>query len=250
MKSMRKMLVGSCLLAAIIAANAKAQLGFEVTADYNGKYVWRGQNLDDEAVFQPGISVAYEGLTAGIWGSLELTDENGHSGEFTEVDYYVDYSAAVPGTEKLGFSLGAVYYDFPNTDFEGTTELYWGFSYDCFLSPSITFNHDVDEVEGMYVSAGIGHTIEEIFEVGEDVPVALDLAASLGWGDSSYNDVYWGVDDSAFNDLTLSAALPFEIAGWGISPTVNYVLLVGDDIKDAAADDDVFYFGIGLSKSF
>ena len=53
------------------AAFADDEIGFELTADYFGKYIWRGQNLSDDPVFQPGISATYGNLTAGIWCNLD-----------------------------------------------------------------------------------------------------------------------------------------------------------------------------------
>jgi hypothetical protein len=243
-----------CLLTALTSnVFALEEVGVEITADYFGKYIWRGQNLSDDPVFQPGISMSYGGFTFGIWGSLETTSINSNSGEFTEVDQYLDYSSEVPGVEGLGYSLGLIYYDFPETTVPRTTEVYWGFSLDAPLSPSITFNHDIDEADGLYISLGLGHSMEKIFDLGPETPVAMELGASYGWGDSSYNKYYWGVNDSKANDLTLSAAFPFEIGGWTINPSINYVALVSSDIKRTNAygrDDDFLFVGIGLSKGF
>jgi hypothetical protein len=226
---------------------------FSLTADYFGKYIWRGQNLNDDPAFQPGFSASYKGLTAGVWGSLDTTDIHDNSGKFTEIDYYADYSGDVPGIESLGFSVGTIYYDFPNTTYNATTELYWGLNLDMPLSPSVTFYHDIDEADGLYISTGISHTIDKILELGPDVPVALKLGANYGWADSSYNEFYWGLDKSKSNDISLSAALPFEVGGWSMTPSVHYVMLVDSDIKDTdmcSTDDNEFFVGIGFSKTF
>jgi hypothetical protein len=241
------------LVALTTAVFAQDNMEFEFTSDFNGKYVWRGQNLDDDPVFQPGLSASYKGLTAAIWGNLELTNINGNSGDFSELDYSIDYSGNIPDVEEVGFSIGAIYYDFPGTTVPSTTELYWGFSLDTTLSPSITFYHDIDEADGLYISAGIGHSIEKIFELGPENPVAMELGASYGWGDSSYNKYYWGLNSSKSNDLALSASFPFEVGGWTINPSINYVALISNGIKKTNAygtDDDLFFVGIGLSKGF
>ena len=260
MKSLNRMLVGACL---IIILNTNTEVlaqdkpEFSLTADYFVKYIWRGQNLNDDPVFQPGFSATYWGFTAGIWGNLDTTDIHrdefsgqDNNGEFTEVDYYADYSGSIPGLDILGFSVGAIYYDFPNTRYEGTTEVYGGLSLDVLLSPSVTFYRDVDEVKGLYVSASIEHEFEKIFELGPDIPVALDLGASFGWANSAYNCVYWGVDKNKANDLAFSVSLPFEIAGISITPSFHYMMLVDSDIKDSSGYDDEFFVGIGLSKGF
>lgn len=254
MKWQNRIVSGVLILVVSTAAIfAEGDLGFEFTSDFNGKYIWRGQNLDDDPVFQPGFSVSYKGLTAAIWGNFELTNINGNSGDFSELDYSIDYSGDLPDMEDVGFSIGAIYYDFPGTTAPSTTELYWGFSLDTTLSPSITFFHDIDEADGLYISAGIGHSIEKILDLGPDVPVTMEVGASYGWGDSSYNKYYWGLSDSKANDLVLSACFPFEIGGWTVNPSLNYVTLISDDIRrtDAYSSDcDFFFVGIGLMKGF
>ena len=187
---------------------AEQAVGVDVSADFFGKYVWRGQNLNDSTVFQPGIGVTYGGLTGSIWGNLDMTAENDNRYDFTEYDYAIDYSSSVPGIDGVDFSIGAIYYRFPSVKPSSTTEVYWGFSFDLPLSPSLTVYHDVDQADGTYVTAGVGHSFEKVFELSSELPVGMDVGASIGWGDSDYNDYYWGVNNSKMNDLTLSVSFP------------------------------------------
>lgn len=162
----------------------------------------------------------------------------------------------------LGYSVGLIHYDFPvNGSADDTTEIYAGLSLDVPASPSVTFYYDVDEVKGgTYISFGVGHSFEDVFELGPNTPVGVDLSASLGWANSDYNKVYWGAkpDGSAMggkmNDLVLSVAFPFELAGFDVTASLNYVALVSDDIRRTDAygmgRDDSFYAGIGLAKVF
>ncbi|MBA7644497.1 hypothetical protein ES703_52241 [subsurface metagenome] len=235
------------------AEKDKLMVHFEVTADFFSKYIWRGQNLSDDPVFQTGINLSYSKLTATIWGNMDLTNINGNSGDFSELDYCLDYSSEVPGIKGVGYSIGAAYYSFPGTEVEDTTELYWGLNFDLPLSPSVMVYHDVDEAEGTYVSLAAVHSIEKIIELGPDMPLGMEIGASLGWGSGSYNKYYWGTDQSKLNDLTFSVSFPVEIAGWSVGPSLNYVTLLSDDIRDTDAygtDSDFFFVGVSLSKSF
>ncbi len=255
---MKKLVLGLLMTTAVISGNVFAMDGvsFDVTADFYSKYVWRGQLINDDPAFQPGISMTIDKFTAGIWGSLDLTDYTGNSGEFIEYDYYLDYTTTV--AEGIDLSVGVINYYFPG--FEDTTEIYWGFAFDLPLSPSVTVYHDVDEVKGTYVSVGVGHTFENIAEICPDTPVSMEIGASLGWGSESYNKAYWGAPatSSALNDLAVSVAFPFEMGGWTISPSVNYVTLVDDDVRKSDSfatsthtqDSDYFFTGISLSTSF
>ncbi len=232
---------------------AEQAVGIDVSADFFGKYVWRGQNLNDATVFQPGIGITYGGLTGSIWGSLDMTDENDNRYDFTEYDFSIDYSASLPVVEGAGFSVGVINYRFPSLTPTSTTEVYCGFNFDLPLSPSVTVYRDVDQADGTYVSFGVGHTFEKVFQLSTDIPVGMEIGASVGWADSKYNNFYWGVDNSKMNDLTLSLSFPLEVNGWTVSPSVNYVTLLSNDIRRTDVYDtksDYVFAGISLSKSF
>ena len=160
-----------CGTGVVIAENIE----FGVTADYFGKYIWRGQNLSDDPVFQPGISASYGGFTGSVWGNIDTTSINAESGEFTEYDYSLDYSGDI--ADGVGFSVGVINYYFPSA--EDTTEIYWGFGLDVPLSPSVTVYHDVDEIKGTYVSFGLSHSVEKIGEIADGIPVGLDIGARI-----------------------------------------------------------------------
>ena len=51
---------------------AAEEVDFEITADYFGKYIWHGQNLSEDPVFQPGLSASYKGLAAAIHSTLKV----------------------------------------------------------------------------------------------------------------------------------------------------------------------------------
>lgn len=245
------------LFLATLMSNGALKAGDEVSigasADLFSKYVWRGQNLLDDWVLQPGASIGYKNLTASVWGNLDLTDENYNKGEFSEVDLALDYSAQVADSDILSYSVGVIYYDFPVSDAGGDTwEVYWGFGLDVPASPSVTVYHDVDEANGTYISFGIGHSFENVVELGPDTWLGVDLSAGIGWGSGGYNEFYWGPGKSAMNDLVLSAAFPFEVAGFSVTPSVNYVTLMSDEIRspNSYGSNDTWYAGVGFSKEF
>lgn len=232
------------------AAEEESQLGFEITVDFFSKYIWRGQNLDDDYVFQPGFSATYGSFTAGIWGNLEMTNINGESGEFTEWDFYLDYTADLEAVEGVSFSAGFIQYHFPSVVGD-TKEVYWGFGFDLPLSPSVTVYHDIDLIDGTYVSVGAGHSFGEIVNVS-GLSVGMDAGITYGWGDSDYNKGYWSVADGKSNDLVLSLAFPMELAdGWSFTASINYAMLLDDTIRSTAGvDNDHFFTGMSLAKSF
>ena len=253
MEKLKCLIVGlSMLLFGTVAAFGESELDFELTVDYVSKYIWRGQNISDDPVFQPGLGASYKGLTAAIWGNLETTSINNNSGEFTEWDYSLDYSGDFPGLKGVGYSVGLINYHFPSVVGD-TTEFYWGLNFDLPLSPSITVYHDIDQVKGTYASLGLSHSIDKVAELAPDMPVGMEISASLGFGGSSYNESYWGAKKDKLNDLAISVSLPTEIAGWTVAPSLNYVTLVSDSIRASdsfRSESDYFFVGVSLSKSF
>ena len=256
---MKKCLMVAAVLTVLASVSAKAadvneaaKIGVEITADFYSKYIWRGQNLSDDYVFQPCTSLSYGSITACIWGNWDMTSINDNDKQISELDYSIDYSNPVPGIDGLSYSVGAIYYDFPGTAVPSTTELYFGLGLDVFLSPAIKVYRDVDEVDGTYVNFSVGHTVEEIAKIG-DTPIAMVTGASIGWGDSSYDKYYWGVDSDKLNDIALSVAFPMEIGGWTFKPSVNYVSIVSSDLREADTyrpESDYFFTGLSLSKAF
>ncbi len=252
---MRVKLAFIAVFVLMIASVAQAEIeitptvGFSV--DYNGKYVWRGQNVTDDPVLQPSTSIGLGNLTLGVWGNMETTSVNGEKNALTEVDYTIDYSASVPGTEELGYSVGLINYDFP-TGTAQTYELYLGLSLDTLLSPSFTYYYDYDDVKSSYVSVGIGHSMADI--LGEGSGVSADLSASLGWGAKKYNNAYWGVNESAVNDIAFAAAFPFPAGPVTVTPSLNYIILSDSSIKGSTnfggPTSDLFFAGIGASIEF
>ena len=240
-----------------VVGNAVAQdepvFSADLTVDYNSKYVWRGIQVVDESVIQPGVSGSAYGFTGSIWANIDMTDINGTQGEFSEIDYALDYSTAI-GESPVGVSAGIIHYLFPTigaTD-ASTTEIYFGAGFDTFLSPFITYYLDVNSVDGGYLQFGIGHSLE--METDSDVTIGLDMSASFGLGDSDYNSVYFGVSEAELNDFTASIGVPIGFSnGLSLTPSFNVSTLLGEQIGDMADYYDArtnVWFGLGFAKSF
>lgn len=255
---MKKMLV-FCLVAFLFSTGnvlaEESEVGVKVTTSYYSKDIWRGQNLNDGPVFQPSINVTYGKLTATTWSNFNLTNCNGRSGLYEVDPIILDYSDNVPGVEGVGYSIGLTYYTFPGSEIKDTTEIYAGLNFDLPWNPSITLNRDVDEAGGSYVAFGLGHSVEKIAELSEDMPIGLEAGANLGWGSASYNKYYWGNDHHKLNDLTFSLAFPVKICetGWTLTPSLNYATILSGSLRDTDAygsESDFFFVGLSLHKAF
>ena len=233
---------------AVADAQAASDWSFSIDAAYNSKYVWRGINTVNGSVFQPSVTVGYKGLSLNVWGNMDLSDVNGHSGRFTELDYTLGYGW---DCGDLAFGVGAIYYRFPHTGFPDTTELYASVGVNTLLSPTLTVYQDIDEADGTYISLGVSHTFEDVWQPAENVSMSVDLSDSIGFGSSNYNDYYFGVDHSAFNNVLVTLGLPVQIGEhWTLTPSVNCSALLGHDIRHATPHDDNVWGGLTLSCSF
>ncbi len=231
--------------------------GVEVglTGDFFSKSMWRGQNIVDTWVFQPGVSVGYKGLTGSVWNNMNVKDEpvGGvpvEAGNLTETDLSLDYSNNVPGVEKIGFSVGAIYYDYLNIHLHPTAEAYAGFNLDIPAAPTIRWFYDFDQADGSYVQFSVGHTIEKLQEWRDNCYCGLQVGASMGLGTTHYNRFYFGLDETALNDLTLTAGLPICFGKLTIKPSLGYSTMLNKDIRAATEKSDNFWGGVGLAYAF
>jgi hypothetical protein len=239
---------------------------FSHSQSFMTKYIWRGWNLGDEPVWQTDSSISWYGLTLDLWTNYTLNDEKGEDvgyQEFTEIDYTVDYSFNVGEMsdmlgidspdllDPLGFSMGYIYYTFPNVDWDDkyfdTHELYFGVSYDTFLQPYFIWYWDVDSGKGdstgggngSYFQFGLGHTFE--FEES-------GISASLGWS-TGINNEQW-TDETGWADMVFSGDVTIPVFNYfTVTPNVAYSLILDRDTYNDASENE-FYGGITIGFEY
>ena len=136
---MGKTVLSGVALALVLAlagpAVAQDEAAVSVGVDVVSDYVWRGQVRNDDGALQPWGCVEYSGFTFGLWGSMDLDDQpNDAQWEFTEVDVKASYAIPI-GTYAL--DVGAVYYNYPNSDAESTYEIFGTFTF----SDAVSYTH-------------------------------------------------------------------------------------------------------------
>ena len=268
-----KSLVVLLVMVAVSASVMAVELDVDLSTDFLSRYVWRGQDSGQTAVVQPSTTISKDGYSFNVWGNMPLSDIDssdasaaGRSFTFTEVDYTLDYTGDVPGSDILDFSAGYIMYYFPSTTAMTAgaatggnpatfQELYAGLAVDTLLNPSvtiyrgITFNNEVGLLggnNGWYINAGVDHSVALPEEL------ALDLSASIGWGDSNYNNSFWtGMPGDGLNDLVVGASLPTDIAGITLVPQVSYITVVDSQVRSGGGpNNDYWVAGVGAAKAF
>ncbi len=252
-KKMGRLGLGIIMLITLMANAAMAQdeqvFNADITIDYASMYVWRGIPVVRESVLQPGVAGSAYGFTGSIWANIDMTDFNGTAGEFSEIDYALDYSGSV-GDSVVGYSVGVIHYIFPTvgaTD-ASTTEIYGGLSFDVPLSPFIAVYGDVNAIDGAYVQFGVGHSLE--MEIDSDYSVGLDLSASFGFGSSGYNSGYFGIDEAKWNDFTIGVGVPFNLKYVSLTPSFNMSTMISEEIGDTLSERTNYWFALSFGKSF
>lgn len=242
------------LVAALPAVGAEANLDLVV----HSHYVWRGQVLHDDAVFQPSLTVESPyGLKFNTWANMNLRD-NGLKRDFSEADLTLAYTHEVG--ERISLEAGVVQYVLKTAS--NTREIYATVGLNVPLSPTLSVFYDFDEVDDLYVQAGSSHSLA----LAEKL--TLDLGATVGFGGKDYNDYYFSyqppvcktgeaisADRAAFNDATLSAGLTYAFSETlSLAVNVYYTALLDSDIRDAAqatfGDKNKMYGGVTLTRSF
>ncbi len=243
------------VLAAGTAAADDKVITYGFSTDYFSKYIWRGQNVDNSSVLQPAFSANAYGFTGSIWSNIDMTNRSAvapdNAWEFSEYDLTLDYTGTIPDFNWVSWSVGTIYYQFPNQVFNPTTEIYGGFSLTQVpLTPTFKWFRDVQEIHGSYFQYSIGQTFDKVYVMNENCYCGLLLGASYGWANAAYDRGYFGVNSGQSNDLTFSAALCTQVYSWMIKPSINYSSMLGNSIRDATDKSDNFWVGLGISTTF
>ncbi len=249
MRCSRRLFVVGAILFTILGADAGFALAeeepslprpdFGLDFAFVNMYVWRGMVLTDGPVFEPSATLGYKGASINVWGNLDLDNVNGTSGDFNEIDLTLDYTRSI---KEFSLSAGLIYYDFPNTDFRSTLELYAGVGLEILLQPTVTVYFDVDQAEGIYGTLGLSHSFA--LPGSDAVSWSLDLATSVGLGSSQYVDFYFGVDNAAFTDFYAEGSLPVTILDTvTVTPYVGVSMVLDNALRKAVDDSDNFIVG-------
>ena len=248
MKNVKVAVLTVVMVMACIVPSGFAEVETSSTAsvDVMSSYVWRGIQIHEDVAIQPSVGITYGGFGANMWADFD-TDED--VSEAIETDLTLNYVFSVG---KFGFDLGYIYYMLDG--FNDTQEFYASVGYDVLLSPAVTLYWDVEEGDGGFAVASIGHSFGFV-----DDKLSLDLGAS-----ASYNieNLIMGVDEdgdefSDFYNGELSASLGYSITdAFSAGASIAYSVPLSDDAENSIesmsqdGDSDHLYGGVSFALSF
>jgi hypothetical protein len=213
--------------------------------DFNSRYVWRGLLLDGP-VEQPSAWISAFGFTFTAWGNVAMTSAYGgaglNSGGLT-LTYERDWEKL-----RVEAALGA-YVGRQSSDIESrnTMEGSLGLSYPVGpLRIFTTHAFDVLAYRGSYFGeAGLE------YERQVTKNVEFSISARSGWASSKFNDVYIGVDKSAFNFVGAEGSLTWYLGSrMYFRPHIEFSSITDRRLRGQLAPADIVTFGLafGLRK--
>jgi len=217
----------------------KLEVGYNV--DLLTKYVWRAQNLTDDTVLQPSVTLGGRNLKFALWANMDLTNVNGRAGVTTEIDYTATYAWS---SDKWKYSLGVANYSFPTGAYLSMTELFASVSYDAPLTCTLTLNHEVESAHGYYAALSLNRS----FDLSRRV--CLSLAGTLGYSSTHTALSYFRFEKSGFSDALFSMQLPVKFSeSLSVAPGIYYSTVLDGDMRTQQKNDNVWY-GLTFSGSF
>jgi uncharacterized protein (TIGR02001 family) len=249
----KAMMFGLVAMAAVSTVSAKEPV--EVTAEVAlmSSYIWRGQVINNGPVMQPQLTLAQYGVSFNIWGNWDM-DRNysGQAGDFSEIDLSLAYTLPI-NINQMSIDVGVISYQFPANDGgggESTAELFTTVTLQSipFVIPSFTAYGDIKSVDGAYFLMDVVAP----FEISEYLSV--EGGASVGYGSTRYNSVYWSQGDGeGFNDFNLYANAKYEITeDVSVSATVGYTWVDGARWDNAVSYEarEKFFGGVNVAYDF
>ncbi len=242
-----------CMIAVMMMGLAAAQAAeVDLTVDFASAYVFRGVTLNRDAVMQPGLEVTglpiaerFGEFAVGTWANFDLSSGGSDYGlaqnQFSEIDYYGDYSLPLEVVD-----LGMVYteYTYPNSEDSADREL------------AVYVGKDVLDT-GLYVEASAnyglagGVTKDWYLQAGLEYGVDLlpnVLSASVGAGVG-----YLVQDDgpNGWHDGIFSADLGYALAeNLSVNLALMHIVQLDSDVLMDENYDRSTVGMAGLNLSF
>jgi hypothetical protein len=214
--------------------------------DFNSRYVWRGLLLDDGPVGQPSAWISAFGFTLTAWSNVAMTDASGVAG-LNSGGLILTYDR---DWEKLRLEAALdAYMGRMSSDIESRNTMEGSLKLSYPAGPLRIFTthaFDVLAYRGSYFG-------EAGLEYERQVTKSAEFTISVrsGWASSKFNDVYIGVDKSAFNFVGAEASLTFYLGSrMYFRPHIEFSSITDRRLRGQLAPADIVTFGLafGLRK--
>ncbi len=260
---MRRWSSGIALLAVLAIPGVSHAADASAGVDVFSAYLWRGTTFQDTPVVQPWVDIS--GIPLGrnvslginVWSNLPLRDVKEDGALKVDGLEFSEFDPTLTLTLPKGFRVGYVEYTFPTTrsvhallaedrieETFATRELFAGWSGTVVANANVNIDvsYDVDEVDGLYGSIGLGRS----FTLRPKLVAAIEGLA--GFASRNFSVAY-GAGKAGLFDYNLEGKLRFtprETIAVGL--TLGYA---GSFDEDVLPEQPVkVYGGVTASLSF
>ncbi len=220
----------------------QSTLTYGAEMDFNSNYVWRGLLLDGGPVGQPSAWISAFGFTLTAWSNVAMTNTSGssalQSGGLT-MAYNRDW-------EKLRIEAAVDAYSGqqgPDIEAQNTMEGSLKLSYPAGpLRIFTTHSFDVLAYRGSYFGeAGLEYA-RPITKITE-----FTISVRSGWASAKFNDVYIGVNKSAFNLVGVDGSLTYYLGPrMYFRPHVQFSSITDRRLREQLAPANIISFGLAF----
>jgi hypothetical protein len=223
-------------------SEASATFSYGAETDLKSSYVWRGIMLDDGPVGQPSAWISAFGFTFTAWSNVALTSASEGAGLNSGgliLTYERDW-------EKLRIEAALdAYMGRQSLDIESrnTMEGSLGLSYPVGpLRIFTTHAFDVLAYRGSYFGeAGVE------YERQVTKNTEFTISARSGWASSKFNDVYIGIDKSAFNFVGVEGSLTYYLGSrMYFRPHIEFSSITDRMLRGQLAPANIVTFGLAF----
>ncbi len=184
---------------------AKSDFNGELNIDFASQYIWRGLEYNPKTVFQPSLRLNEHGFEIAVLGNYDITDANGHEGQFTEAIYRIGMAQHALGSD---FSLTYNYYSYPKNNpvtgdaktQEIALETKWGDP----TYAGLNIYWDIDRADGFYLQSLVGFT----WRTG---PLSVTPQLALAFATGNYQYHYFNRHENTFVDFEASIEVELEV---------------------------------------
>jgi hypothetical protein len=241
--------------------------------DFNSNYVWRGLLLDDGPVGQPSAWISAFGFTFTAWGNVAMTSASGGAFEPLpppplppQSNVAMTSASGCAGLKTGGLTL-AYNRDWEKLKIEAAIDAYMG-------QQSMNIGADIEDRKTMESSLKISYPVgplristthafdilayrgsyfgEARLEYQRQVTKNTEFTVSIrsGWASAKFNDVYIGVNKSAFNFVGVEGSLTYYLGSrMYIRPHFEFSSITDQRLRGLLAPSNIANFGIAIGWS-
>jgi hypothetical protein len=217
--------------------------------DFNSNYVWRGLLLDDGPVWQPSAWISGFGFTLTAWSNVAMTSASGGAGLKTG-GLILTYER---NWEKLRIEAALdAYMGQPSMDIEADIEARNTMESSLKMSYPVgplriftTHAFDVLAYRGAYFGeAGLEYQ-RQVTKNTE-----FTISTRSGWASSKFNDVYIGVNKSAFNFVGVGVSGAYYLGQrMYFRPHFEFSSITDGRLRGQLVPSNIVNFGVAFGWS-